>query len=199
MASFYGNIDLLKLNGSQIYTGIDQKNPSRAFICIPLDVNEIRVEKSKSSDAQLAKLRVNIWPLGESYKAKVRQSASERGDSNTPVPTHEIQLSFSSDYVKAVVKKFPKLVEQVKDANKERVPDICNQNPEDENSYLFKAIRNRMCKRIAMLYQPQPKTQTSPYSGTYAQVGTVSSYTASAENQSNEFGNSSFIDEDLPF
>lgn len=199
MASFNGNIDLLKLNGSQIYTGIDQKNPSRAFICIPLDVNEIRVEKSKNSDAQLAKLRVNIWPLGESYKAKVRQSASERGDSNTAVPTHEIQLSFSSDYVKAVVKKFPKLVEQVKDANKERVPDICNQNPEDENSYLFKAIRNRMCKRIAMLYQPQPKAQTSPYSQTYAQVGAVSSYTASAENQSNEFGYSSFTDEDLPF
>lgn len=33
MASFNGSIDLLALNGAQLFTGIDKKNPDRAFVC----------------------------------------------------------------------------------------------------------------------------------------------------------------------
>lgn len=45
MASYNGNIDLLSLNGAQVFKGIDSKNPERVYVCIPADLNEIKVEQ----------------------------------------------------------------------------------------------------------------------------------------------------------
>ena len=203
MASYNGNIDLLSLNGAQVFKGIDKNNPERVYVCIPADVNEIKVEQHpQQQDRTLAKLRVNIWPLNEQYKAKVRQVALERGDSNVTVPTHEMKMSYSLDYIKAVVQKFPKLVEQVKEANKERDPDIMNQDPTDENTHLFNAIRQRMSKRLAMLYQPQTTQQPSPYATQNVGVaGAATNYVAPAEASNDPFaGNTYGADDDaLPF
>lgn len=200
MASYSGNIDLLSLSGAQVYKGIDAKDPERAFVCIPIAANEIKVEAAANNPQRmLAKMRVNIWPLNEQYKNRVRQSAQERGDTNVNVPTHEMQLSFSTEYIKTVVKMFPKLVEQVKEANKERDPEIVNQDPTDESSHLFKAIRQRMNKRLAMLYQPQP-TQPSPYQQpTYAQAGAATGYVAPAQGTESDFAGYNPEDDDLPF
>lgn len=200
MASFNGNIDLLSLNGAQVFKGIDSKNPERVYVCIPADLNEIKVEQApKDPTRTLAKMRVSVWPLNEQYKAKVRQAALERGDSNVTVPTHEMQMSYSVDYIKTVVQKFQKLVEQVKEANKERDPEIVNQDPTDENTHLFKAIRQRMNKRLAMLYQPQP-TQPSPYQQpTYAQAGAATGYVAPAQGAEPDFAGYNPEDDDLPF
>ena len=201
MASYNGNIDLLSLNGAQVLKGIDAKNPERVYVCIPAGLNEIKVEQSpKDPNRTLAKMRVNIWPLNEQYKAKVRQAALERGDSNVTVPTHEMQMSFSADYIKDIVKKFPKLVEQVKEANKERDPDIVNQDPTDENTHLFKAIRQRMNKRLAMLYQPQSTQQPSPYATPNVGVaGAVTGYVAPAESADPLSGYNDMDDDALPF
>lgn len=200
MASYSGNIDLLSLSGAQVFKGIDAKNPERAFVCIPIAANEIKVEAAANNPQRmLAKMRVNIWPLNEQYKNRVRQSAQERGNTNVNVPTHEMQLSFSTEHIKTVVKMFPKLVEQVKEANKDRDPDIVNQDPTDESSHLFKAIRQRMNKRLAMLYQPQP-TQPSPYQQpTYAQAGAATGYVAPAQVAEPDFGGYNPEDDDLPF
>ena len=183
MASFSGNVDLLALNGAKVLVGVDEKNTKRPYVCIPLDVNEIRVEASKNDASKTqAKLRVNIRPFNEAYKNKIRQSAAERGDTQVSVPTHEMQLSFSTEYVKAVAKAFPKLVEQVKEASKERDPEIVNQDFNDENSHLFKAIRPRMNKRIASLYQPQTTTQQQPYpQQAYGAAGNATAYVPPAE------------------
>ena len=201
MASYNGNIDLLSLNGAQVFKGIDAKNPERVYVCIPAGLNEIKVEQSpKDPNRTLAKLRVNIWPLNEQYKAKVRQSSMERGNSNVTVPTHEMQMSFSADFIKDIVRKFPKLVEQVREANKERDPDIVNQDPTDENSPLFKAIRQRMNKRLAMLYQPQATQQPSPYATQNVGVaGAVTGYVAPAENTDPLAGYTDADTGDLPF
>ena len=201
MASYNGNIDLLSLNGAQVLKGIDAKNPERVYVCIPAGLNEINVEQSpKDPNRTLAKLRVNIWPLNEQYKAKVRQSSLERGNSNVTVPTHEMQMSFSADFIKDIVRKFPKLVEQVREANKERDPDIVNQDPTDENSHLFKAIRQRMNKRLAMLYQPQATQQLSPYATPNVGVaGAVTGYVAPAENTDPLAGYTDADVGDLPF
>ena len=203
MASYNGNIDLLSLNGAQVFKGIDKNNPERVYVCIPADLNEIKVEQAPQDPTRtLAKMRVNIWPLNEQYKAKVRQVAFERGDSNVTVPTHEMKMSYSLDYIKAVVQKFPKLVEQVKDANKERDPDIVNQDPTDENTHLFNAIRQRMSKRLAMLYQPQATQQQSPYATSSVGIaGAATNYVAPAEASNDPFaGNTYGADDDaLPF
>lgn len=204
MASFNGSIDLLALSGAKVYTGIDQKNPNRAFVCIPVDLNEIKITTSRQdANKQIAGLRVNMWPLNEQYKNKVRQSAMERGDSNANVPTHELQINYSVDYVKAIAKAYPKLVEEVKEQNKQRDPDIVNQDVQDENTHLFKALRNRMNKRLAMMYQPQSATQQTAYQQpqSYQQAGQVSAYTAPTDTSSEPFSgmDTSEWDSDLPF
>lgn len=202
MASFNGSIDLLALNGAQVFTGIDPKNPTRAFVCVPVDLNEIKLTTSRNdATKQIAGLRVNIWPLNEAYKNAVRRSAQERGDSNVNVPTHEMQISFTTDYVKDIAKAFPKLVEQVKEQNKERDPGIMTQNVQDENSHLFKALRNRMSKRLAMLYQPQSNAQTTAYpQQAYNVASNATAYVAPANNENTQpqWGES-FNEEDLPF
>ena len=201
MASYNGNIDLLSLNGAQVFKGIDSKNPERVYVYIPSDLNEIKVEQAPKDPARtLAKMRVSIWPLNEQYKAKVRQAALERGDSNVTVPTHEMQISYSVDYIKTVAQKFPKFVEQVKEANKERDPEIVNQDPTDENTHLFKAIRQRMNKRLAMLYQPRATQQPSPYATPNVGVaGAATGYTAPAESTDPLAGYTDADVDDLPF
>lgn len=202
MASFNGSIDLLALNGAQVFTGIDPKNPTRAFVCVPVDLNEIKLTTSRNdATKQIAGLRVNIWPLNEAYKNAVRRSAQERGDSNVNVPTHEMQISFTTEYVKDIAKAFPKLVEQVREQNKERDPGIMTQNVQDENSHLFKALRNRMSKRLAMLYQPQSNAQTTAYpQQAYNVASNATAYVAPANNENTQpqWGES-FNEEDLPF
>ena len=201
MASYNGNIDLLSFNGAQVLKGIEQQSPERVYVCIPVDVNDIKLEQHpQKPDRTLAKLRINIWPLNENYKNAARRSALERGNTNFVVPTHEMQMSFSTEYIKFVVQKFPKLVEQVKEANKERDPDIVNQDPADENTHLFKAIRQRMNKRLAMLYQPQATQQPSPYATPNVGVaGAVTGYVAPAENTDPLAGYTDADVGDLPF
>ena len=202
MASYNGNVDLLSLNGAKVLVGIDEKNAQRPYVCIPIDVNEIRVETSKNDASKTqAKLRVNIWPFNEAYKNKIRQSAAERGDAQMSVPTHEMQLSFSTEYVKAVAKAFPKLVEQVKEANKDKDPDIVKQDFNDENSHLFKAIRTRMNKRIASLYQPQPPAQPTYPQQAYGSAGNATAYVPPADG-GNDYSSMPGYDDpnsDLPF
>lgn len=201
MASYSGNIDYLALNGVQVLKGIDKDNPERVFICTPLDVNEIKWERHpQDPNRMVAKMRVNIWPLSENYKNVVRRSAQERGDANVSVPTHEMQMSFSVEYIKDIARKFPKLVEQVKEANKERDPEIVNQDPTDENTHLFKAIRQRLNKRLAMLYQPQP-TKQSPYATPNVGVaGAATSCVAPAESSGVDLsGYAPANEDDLPF
>ncbi len=202
MASYNGSIDLLALNGAQVFTGIDPNNPTRAFVCVPVDLNEIRLTTSRNdATKQIAGLRVNIWPLNEVYKNAVRRKAQERGDNNVNVPTHEMQISYTTEYVKYIAKSFPKLVEQVKEQNKERDPSIVTQDVQDENSHLFKALRNRMNKRLAMLYQPQSNAQTTVYpQQAYNAASNATAYVAPANNENTQpqWGEN-FNEEDLPF
>ena len=201
MAAQSGNIDYLAPNGVKVLKGIDNDNPERVYICTPLDVNEIKLERHpQDPNRMVAKMRVNIWPLSENYKNVVRRSAQERGNANVSVPTHEMQMSFSVNYIKAVAQKFPKLVEQVKEANKERDPEIMGQDPTDENTHLFKAIRQRMNKRLAMLYQPQTTQQPSPYATPNVGVaGAVTGYVAPAEGTDPLAGFTDADVGDLPF
>lgn len=204
MASYNGNVDLLSLNGAKVLVGIDEKNVKRPYVCIPLDVNEIRIETYQKDNVnrQVAKLRVHIEPFKDSYKNKIRQSNIERGDTEKSVPTHEMQISFSTEYVKAVAKAFPKLVEQVKEYSKEKAPDIVNQDFNDENSHLFKAIRARMNKRIASLYQPQPTAQQQTYpQQAYGAAGNATAYVPPADG-GNDYSSMPGYDDpnsDLPF
>nr|DAT55423.1 MAG TPA: hypothetical protein [Caudoviricetes sp.] len=203
MASFNGNIDLLSLNGAKVLVGIDEKNAQRVYVCIPVDVNEIKVEASKNdANKTMAKMRVIIDPYNEQYKATVRQRAAERGD-KAVVPTHEMKLSYSVDYIKAIAKAYPKLVEQVKEAGKAKDPDIVNQDFNDENTHLFKSIRNRMNKHIASLYQPQYNNQQTAYpQQAYNAAGNATAYVPPADGGTPDYSGmpgDNDPERDLPF
>ena len=104
-----------------------------------------------------------------------RERARQRGDdpNSVSVPSHKMEVSFSTDYVKCWAKRLaPSVIEQ----NKDRHPEWATQNPEDENTALFKAIRSRMNFRIANLYLNQSHTSTTTaYQAPVAQG--VSGYT----------------------
>ena len=83
MGGYCCNIDYLAPNDVRVLKGIDNDNPERVWICTPLDVNEIKLERHpRDPNRMVAKMRVNIWPLSENYKNVVRRSAQERGDDN---------------------------------------------------------------------------------------------------------------------
>lgn len=202
MASYNGSYDLLAYNGATVVKGVDTKNPERPGVWIPFDVNDIQYKQSRNDpNRYMALARVNIWPLNEAYKNAVRRSAQERGDSNVNVPTHEMQMSFTVDYIKAAIDRFPKLVEQVREQNKERDADLVNQDPKDENTHLFKLIRQRMNKRLCVLYQPQQQAQQTAYpQQAYQSGGSATAYVAPADGQQNDpFNGEAYNEDDLPF
>lgn len=93
------------------------------------------------------------------------------------------------------------MVEQVKEANKERNPNIVNENFNDENTHLFKAIRARMNKRIAQLYQPQSTGNSQPYpTQAYSAVNGANTYVPPADGSSDPFVPGADMNpDDLPF
>lgn len=201
MASYSLSPDLLGLNGTKVFTNLDEKHPDWPWVCFPQPLNPILFQTSKKDpNQQMAYLSLNMWPLSENYKNAIRRSALEQGNNNPRVPTHELCLNFSIEKIKQFAKAFPKLVEQVKEANKERDPEIVNQDPTDESTHLFKAIRNRLNKRIALVYQPQLQQQPSPYAQpTFAAAGAATGYVAPAENTDPLAGFTDADVGDLPF
>lgn len=202
MASFSLSPDLYVFNGMKVFTNLDEKHPEWPWVCFPQPLNPITFKTaSNDPNRQMAFLSLNMWPLSENYKNAIRRSAMEKGDSNPRIPTHELCFNFPVEYIKQVVKSFPKLVEQVKEQFKETDPDIVNQDPTDENTHLFKAIRNRMNKRIALVYQPQLQQQPSPYvQQNYAAASAATGYVAPTEENTDPFAGNTYNEEDdLPF
>lgn len=202
MASFSLSPDLYVFNGMKVFTNLDEKHPEWPWVCFPQPLNPITFKTaSNDPNRQMAFLSLNMWPLSENYKNAIRRSAMEKGDSNPRIPTHELCFNFPVEYIKQVAKSFPKLVEQVKEQFKETDPDIVNQDPTDENTHLFKAIRNRMNKRIALVYQPQLHQQPSPYAQqNYAAASAATGYVAPTEENTDPFaGNTYNVEDDLPF
>lgn len=202
MASFSLSPDLYVFNGMKVFTNLDEKHPEWPWVCFPQPLNPITFKTaSNDPNRQMAFLSLNMWPLSENYKNAIRRSAMEKGDSNPRIPTHELCFNFPVEYIKQVAKSFPKLVEQVKEQFKETDLDIVNQDPTDENTHLFKAIRNRMNKRIALVYQPQLQQQPSPYAQqNYAAASAATGYVAPTEENTDPFAGNTYNEEDdLPF
>lgn len=202
MASFSLSPDLYVFNGMKVFTNLDEKHPEWPWVCFPQPLNPITFKTaSNDPNRQMAFLSLNMWPLSENYKNAIRRSAMENGDSNPRIPTHELCFNFPVEYIKQVAKSFPKLVEQVKEQFLETDPDIVNQDPTDENTHLFKAIRNRMNKRIALVYQPQLQQQPSPYAQqNYAAASAATGYVAPTEENTDPFAGNTYNEEDdLPF
>ena len=127
MASFNGKIDLLSFKDAKLVSFEDKGKP-RNFVCIPLDYNNIDVQENSYTHKQQALLSVNVWPYGDAYMNTARERARQRGDdpNSVSVPSHKMEVSFSTDYVKCWAKILaPSVIEQ----NKDRHPEWATQNP----------------------------------------------------------------------
>lgn len=195
MASFNGNIDLLKLKDAKLMS-MEENGAQRNYVCIPLDFNEISVKENPQTHEQMAVLRVNIWPYNEAYGNAIRQKAIQRGDdpNKKDVPSHEMVMNFTPEFVKFYAKAVAK---RVIDADGGKHPEWATQDPTDENTSLFKAVRNRMNFRLCNLYlhKAQPKPQAA-YTAPVAQG--VSGYVAPKPDE-DPFAGAPTNEDDLPF
>lgn len=99
--NFYGTIDLLKLKGAKLLSGLDEKNPRMNFVCIPI-VNYSGVSLQQGHDGQgfRAQLQVNLWSLPDSYRQKAIQNRMSRGEdvSTYNPPSHSLEVNYKQDF-----------------------------------------------------------------------------------------------------
>ena len=186
MASFNANINLLAYKQSRICGGIDPKNPNRAFVCIPCDINEVKI----SDDGTRATSHINIWPLGnaDALLRAINETRQRRGDAPLTLDqlhTHTLDVGFSDDHVKLAIKAYGKaLIDKVLAAQKpDYAAKIQNDDPNDVNSGLFKAIRSYMQPRLANVYQHRRQPSAAPAPVAYQQVQGATAWTQPAESQ----------------
>lgn len=160
MASFYGTIDLMKIKGAKVLSGLDEKHPNMNYVCIPI-VNYSGVELRKGDDNNYrASLPVNLWPLPESYRQKVLASRASRGEdvTNFNPPSHSAEVNYPEDFRK-----------KAQEAARKRIltehPDW-KDNPEHEQELknaVFNAVKIKLGNIYAHVAQPQqPLYQQQP-------------------------------------
>ena len=96
MANFSGKQNLLGFKGAQLMTGIDQKNPSLLYVCIPVAYNDIEV----SRDGRYANAGIYISETGDNFRQACIQRKQQSGDDMTGYtpPSHQMEVNFSKEF-----------------------------------------------------------------------------------------------------
>lgn len=96
MANFSGKINLLGFKGAQLMTGIDQKNPTLLYVCIPVAWNDIEVTR----DGKYANAGIYISETNEKFRQACIQRKQQSGDDMTDYapPSHQMEVSFSKEF-----------------------------------------------------------------------------------------------------
>lgn len=157
MASFYGTIDLMKIKGAKVLSGLDEKHPKMNYVCIPC-VNYSGVElKSGDNGTYRATLPINLWPLPESYRQKAIASRASRGEdvTNFNPPSHGAEVNYTQEFRE-------KALETAKKRILTEHPDW-KDAPEHEKELkneMFNAVRIKLGNIYAHVAQPQQPTYT---------------------------------------
>lgn len=99
--NFYGSIDLLKLKGARLLSGIDQKNPKMNFVCIPVvNYSGVALQQARDGHGYRAQLQVNMWALPDSYRQKAVQNRMSRGEdvSTYNPPSHSLEVNYTEEF-----------------------------------------------------------------------------------------------------
>jgi hypothetical protein len=184
-------------------SGIDQKRPERVYVCIPVDVNEI-ITSTDNNGKTHARTRLALWPMRnrEAYLQSVNAKRVAAGDAPKTLdqmPTHTLQVNHSDDFILANIKKFgQKLVDKVLSrVNPQLAEQIKGDNPEDQNSRLYKCIRTAMNPSLGNFYQHISEAKPMPAQAQVAQG--VQGYTAAAETDPLAYLAQQQDEEELPF
>lgn len=203
MANFnLPQFNLLAYKQAQVLTNIDQKNPNRAFVCIPVDVNEIKVNGNRAT----SRMTMRTLKSPEKVLAGINRKRQQQGEDPMTMDelhSHTLDINFSDDFVLTWVKVYKDaLVKKTLEAQSpEYVDKIKDADPLDTNSPLFKAIKYFMQPKLANAYPFRQQPQQQAYPQSFAQAtGTPTAYVAPAEGQ-DAFDAASYADPDseLPF
>lgn len=107
MATFRPNIDLLAIPGAKAMTmndGTAEQPRNVNYICIPADLNEISIERSRNDESKLtAFINLMMRPLSQRYIDTIVENRQRRGDAvdMNKIESHEITLNHTPEFVKA--------------------------------------------------------------------------------------------------
>lgn len=195
MASFYGSIDLMKLKGARLLSGIDEKHPQMNFVCIPcVNYSGVEIRKHRQDDGYSASLNVNLWPVGEKYRQAAISNRQSRGEdiSNYNPPSHQMEVGYPQTFR-----------EKAMEAAKARIlrehPDWASpEHDRDVKNAVYEAVRIRLGNIIAHVSRQQ---QQQPYGYQSAPTAQgVQGWTPpQVDAQGNELPAYNPEDDDLPF
>lgn len=203
MANFnIPQVNLLAFKQAQVLTNIDHKNPTVPYVCIPVPVNEIKLQGNRAT----VRMTMNNLRSPEKVLAGINRKRQQNGEDPMTMDdlhSHTLDVSFSDDFVLSWIKAYKDAL--VKKTLEAQSPDYADKikdgNPEDTNSDLFKAIRRYMQPKLANVYPfRSQQTQQSAYPQQFAQASGATAYVAPAEGE-DAFDAAAYADpnSNLPF
>lgn len=202
MASFYGTIDLLKLKGAKLLSGLDDKHPQMNWVCVPcVNYSGVEVRKHHNDDGFSATFPINLWPVSEKYRQAVIANKQSRGDdiSNYNPPSHQVEVGYSQEFRQKAM-----------DAAQKRIlsehPDW-KDNPAHERELknaVYDAVRVRLGNITARIDRSQQQSSwgnnyNSGYTQAPAATGAQQWNPPTVDDQGNEMPAYNPEDDDLPF
>lgn len=195
MASFYGSIDLLKIKGARLLSGIDEKHKDMNFVCIPIvNYSGVSLQQNRDGQGYRASLPVNLWPVSEKYRQTAIANRQSRGEdiTNYNPPSHQMEVSYQQDFR-----------EKAMEAAKKRIltehPDW-KDNPEHEKDLqnaVFNAVRIRLGNITAHIARQQQMTYQQPTAAPAAQG--VAGYVPPQYDANGDPLGADYEGDDLPF
>ena len=213
MATFRPNIDLLSIPGAKPLTineGTADKPRNVNYICIPADVNEISIERSRNDESKLtAYLPLMMRPLSQRYIDSIVENKQRRGDAvdMNKIESHEITLNHTPEFMKVWAERVAAKV--LKDH-----PDWQGQNSTEKVANgandLYYEVRRIINKRIGKGYpvlaqqqsaQPAPMNNFGAPAGVnpFEPTGAVAAAAGTAQQAPQMAGPGEASADDLPF
>ena len=108
----------------------------------------------------MATVSCKIFPYSENYLQSALQAQQQRGETpnRDSIASHEMTLSHTDGFVKAIATRRDFIEAAIK-RDGGRTQGLAQQNPNDENSTLFRIIRRILNSRVAQCYIFKPKDQ----------------------------------------
>lgn len=154
MANFSGTENLLAFKGAKVFTGLDEKRPQMAWVCIPVPFNDIEL----SADGKYANVGIFMQETNDKFRQACIQRRQMSGDpmEGYMPPSHQVEVSFSKEFReramgaarKRIVSEHPEW-QTNEDLQK---PEF---NKELKNA-MYDAVRIRLGSFYARIRQQQP-------------------------------------------
>lgn len=221
MADFNGPINYLGYIGAKVMTNLDEKNPQKPYVCIPLPENDLKYTAANGNYPARVDARLDVQELGDAYaQAVIRSDEQARlTDPTKKVRTREeieyfrVTPNFRKEFVLSIIKaritngKIDDLKQKAAEAyyrkDEAKRADLLTQDPTDDKSRLFWAIKAYMqdAMRLGKFYRTQyPQLQQTAPVPQYGAATGATAYVAPAQEE-DPFSApwESQADSDLPF